>query len=349
MRFGILAAGMCLVAAVDAAAQISFWNNSVTPGRLENANDTRAVTVGLRFYSEVSGTVTGIRFYKGPNNRGTHVGHLWSNDGASLGSVTFTGETVSGWQQANFASPVNISKFVIYSVSYFAPQGAYASDQNFPWYELSAAPIRVMGASPGGLVYGVSPAFPAGGWGRTNYYVDVVFVPAGTTPGPTTHTISGNVQGSSATLTLAGQAAATTATDAAGNYRFAGLRNGTYAVVPSRRGYVFTPSTASVVINGNSRADLNFRGAVVTAPRSRSVSLTWIASTSPGVRGYNVYRASISGGAYEKLNASPVAGTSYIDQNVISGRTYYYVATAVNGSNVESDHSNVTIAPVPAS
>src|SRR5687767_229207 len=109
MRFGILAAGMCLVAAVDAAAQISFWNNSVTPGRLENANDTRAVTVGLRFYSEVSGTVTGIRFYKGPNNRGTHVGHLWSNDGASLGSVTFTGETVSGWQQANFASPVNIS------------------------------------------------------------------------------------------------------------------------------------------------------------------------------------------------------------------------------------------------
>lgn len=349
MRVGILGVGMCLAASIDAAAQISFWNNSVTPGRRENTSDTRPVTVGLRFYSEVSGTVTGIRFYKGPSNTGTHVGHLWSNEGTSLGAVTFTGETASGWQQANFVSPINISKFVIYSVSYFAPRGAYASDQNFPWYELSAAPIRVMGASPGGLVYGAAPAFPAGGWGRTNYYVDVVFVPAGTAPGPTTHTISGNVQGSSATLTLAGQTAATTTTDAAGNYRFAGLRNGAYAVVPSRPGYVFTPSTASAVINGSSREGLNFRGTPVTAPISRSVSLTWIASTSPGVRGYNVYRASISGGAYEKLNASPIAGNSYVDQNVISGRTYYYVATAVNGSNVESDHSNVTIAPVPAS
>ena len=36
------------------------------------------------------------------------MGNLWSIDGALLASTTFVDETASGWQQANFATPVPI-------------------------------------------------------------------------------------------------------------------------------------------------------------------------------------------------------------------------------------------------
>ena len=46
------------------------------------------------------GTVTAIRFYKGAGNGGTHTGSLWSSPGTRLATVTFTGETATGWQTA---------------------------------------------------------------------------------------------------------------------------------------------------------------------------------------------------------------------------------------------------------
>ena len=71
----------------------------------------------------------------------------------------------------------------------------------------------------------------------------------------------------------------------------------------------------------------------------RSVALTWTASTS-SVASYNVYRGAQSGGPYTKLNASLTAATAYTDGTVQAGQSYYYVATAVNASNVESVYSN---------
>jgi hypothetical protein len=68
---------------------------------------------------------------------------------------------------------------------------------------------------------------------------------------------------------------------------------------------------------------------------SGSVTLTWNASTS-AVVGYNVYRATVSGGPYAKIGSSPT--TNFTD-TVASG-TYYYVVTAVDASADESVHSN---------
>ena len=45
-------------------------------------DDTSAVQVGVRFSSAVAGSVTGIRFYKGTQNGGTHQGYLWSSTGS---------------------------------------------------------------------------------------------------------------------------------------------------------------------------------------------------------------------------------------------------------------------------
>ena len=42
------------------------------------ASDARAVELGVKFQSSVAGRITAIRFYKGPQNTGTHTAHLWS-------------------------------------------------------------------------------------------------------------------------------------------------------------------------------------------------------------------------------------------------------------------------------
>jgi fibronectin type 3 domain-containing protein len=75
--------------------------------------------------------------------------------------------------------------------------------------------------------------------------------------------------------------------------------------------------------------------------------LSWSASNSANVNGYNVYRATSSGGPYAKLNTSLVGGTGYVSSNVASGQTYYYVATAVNSSNSESGYSPEAAVKIP--
>ena len=82
-------------------------------------------------------------------------------------------------------------------------------------------------------------------------------------------------------------------------------------------------------------------------PRAPQVVLSWSPSSSE-VIGYNTYRGSVSGGPYAKLTPSPVAQTSYTDQNVTAGDTYYYVVTSVGAGQVESAFSNQAEATVPA-
>ena len=89
-------------------------------------------------------------------------------------------------------------------------------------------------------------------------------------------------------------------------------------------------------------------GGFITAPAatSHSVTLTWTASTTTGVTGYNVYRSTTTGGPYTKLTSTAVTGTTYTDNSVTAGATYYYVATALVGSS-ESGYSGQASATVP--
>ena len=77
-----------------------------------------------------------------------------------------------------------------------------------------------------------------------------------------------------------------------------------------------------------------------------TVALSWDASNS-AVIGYNIYRGTQSGGPYQRLTSSPQADTSYTDTTVLTGTTYYYVATAVDSNHVESVYSNQAQAVVP--
>ena len=79
---------------------------------------------------------------------------------------------------------------------------------------------------------------------------------------------------------------------------------------------------------------------------SHSVALTWTASTST-VTGYNTYSGTTSGGPYMKMTTVSNATTGYTDSTVQSGKTYYYVVTAVDSSNTESVYSGQIIAVIP--
>jgi hypothetical protein len=84
-----------------------------------------------------------------------------------------------------------------------------------------------------------------------------------------------------------------------------------------------------------------------TPPPQHSVNLSWTASTSQNISGYNIYRGVKSGGPYSKINPVLNASTLYTDTTVADGQTYYYVTTAVNSSNEESTYSNQTTAVIP--
>jgi len=160
----------------------TVFSSGVTP-ILSASSDSGAVELGMKFRSDVAGTVTGVRFFKGAGNTGTHVGNLWSASGTLLATATFSNETESGWQQVSFSSPVAIEPNTTYVVSYFAPNGRYAADNDF----FASAGFgngvlhALSGPTAGGnglYQYGTSSAFPTGSYRATNYWVDVVFASA---------------------------------------------------------------------------------------------------------------------------------------------------------------------------
>jgi fibronectin type 3 domain-containing protein len=77
------------------------------------------------------------------------------------------------------------------------------------------------------------------------------------------------------------------------------------------------------------------------------VDLSWDASSSTGITGYNLYRGSKTGGPYSKINSVLDAATAYTDNSVTAGLTYYYVTTALDTAGMESSYSNEVPATIP--
>ena len=147
---------------------------------VKGSTDTKAVELGVKFRSDVTGTITGIRFYKASTNTGTHVAHLWSSAGALLATATFSSETASGWQQVNFSTPVAIAANTVYVASYHTNTGHYSFDNNyFATKGVDNAPLHALANGVSGAnsvyAYGTTSTFPSQSYLSTNYWVDVVF------------------------------------------------------------------------------------------------------------------------------------------------------------------------------
>jgi YVTN family beta-propeller protein len=170
--------------AAGPACPCTIWPSSAVPA-VSATSDAGSVNLGVKFRSDIAGYITGVRFYKGSGNGGTHVGSLWSSSGQLLAQATFTNESASGWQQVNFGAPVAIVANTTYVASYLAPVGRYAIDtQQFASVGVDAPPLRALSTAAGGgngvYAYAAGSTFPTSTYNASNYWVDVVFATTAT-------------------------------------------------------------------------------------------------------------------------------------------------------------------------
>ena len=168
-------------AAAGATCPCSLFPATATPAVVADA-DVRSIELGIKFRADNNGTITGIRFFKSSTNTGTHVASLWNSSGTLLGQATFTSETLSGWQQVTFTTPIAITAGVTYVASYHANGGHYSDDTGYFVQGVDRGPLHAPAnttPSPNGLYrYAASSVFPNNGFQASNYWVDVVFVPS---------------------------------------------------------------------------------------------------------------------------------------------------------------------------
>jgi hypothetical protein len=151
-------------------APTQFFADSYVPSGTNNSGTTPA-NLGIVVASTQAAHIVGIRFYKlVGQNSGTHVGYVWrESDQTLLGSVTFTGETASGWQTATLPTPIAVTAGANY-------RAAYSTTSTFAyqptWPGITVAPFT---AASGGVyataAVGTYPASVGTDW----YLVDIVW------------------------------------------------------------------------------------------------------------------------------------------------------------------------------
>jgi hypothetical protein len=327
----------------------TIWASSATPANPAVA-DTSAVEVGVKFKADVDGQVTGIRFYKGAGNTGTHIGNLWTSSGTKLASASFAGETASGWQQVSFASPVNITAGTVYVASYFAPVGSYAADSGY--FATAGVDNGVLHALQDGVSggdgvyqYGSTSAFPANTFGSANYWVDVVFATAPATAPATPTGVSATAGDGQAVVswtapssggspitsytvtpfvgstaqtptTVSGSPPATTAT-------VTGLTNGT--------AYTFTVSATNAVGTGPASAASS---AVTPAGATAPAAPTGVTAAAGDAQAVVSWTAPSNGGsAITSYTVTPFIGSTAQTPTTVSGSPPATTATVNNLTN----------------
>lgn len=201
-------AGLLAAAAAD-GRDVMFWPSNPTPA-IPNVTDGKPLEIGLKFTVSTATKVRGVRFYKSPQNTGTHTATLWTSAGAKLGQITFSGESASGWQEARFTTPITISAGKTYVVSYFCSKGMYPADRNYFSSPTTSGILTAPSGVNGVYKYGSRSVFPTSTYLLSNFWVDVIVENpsvADTTP-PQPPVITSSASTSSVTPTITGTAEA---------------------------------------------------------------------------------------------------------------------------------------------
>ena len=162
----------------SATTLTTLWPDTAVPAVPDQMDGVLSTELGVRFNSDRSGWITGLRFYKTATNTGVHTGHLWTNDGTLLATVTFTNETASGWQTATFSTPVAITAGTPYVASYYSQSRHFSYDSGYFVQSHDQAPLHALAdgvAGPNGLWHDDEDAFPTDSDNAINFWVDVVF------------------------------------------------------------------------------------------------------------------------------------------------------------------------------
>jgi predicted phage tail protein len=162
---------------------------------------------------------------------------------------------------------------------------------------------------------------------------------------PVTFTNTGNSEITISDVVIAG--AGYTASGVQSGQILAPGQTGTLNIIFDPSGTGSLSGSLAVTSNAaNSPARVALTGTGVQAAVQHSATLSWVDSDST-VAGYNVYRSTVSGGPYAKLDSALVAATTSTDTAVQAGQTYFYVVTSVDTSGLESAYSSETSATIP--
>jgi hypothetical protein len=283
-----------LACSPNVAAQQTIWPSSTVPAAIDNGN-SGPLELGVSFKSDVSGTITGIRFYKSSANTGSHVGRLWNHGGTLLASVTFTAETASGWQQANFSTPVAITANTVYVASYGLTLGHFSANWNyFATSAFNNAPLHALQTPDG--VYGTLGTYPANTHQAANYWVDVVFKATSSTAP------SISSQPASKTVVLGQTASFSVTATGTTPLSYQWQKNGAAISGATSSSYT-TPATASTD-----------NGALFAVVVSNSVGKV------------------TSNSATLTVNSAPAITSQPVSKTVIAGQTATFAVTATGGT-----------------
>jgi hypothetical protein len=344
-----------------------------------DAGDNGSIELGVKFQSEVPGTINGVRFFKSTANTGTHVGSLWTAEGKLLAEATFKNETASGWQEVEFSTPVQIQPNTTYLAAYFAPNGHYADTA----WQLNEPPatgstmlqhgaLRILpdvGNGNGVYEYSSTSTFPTHPYHADNYWIDVLFTPktvpllpgtpdsVGATAGLGSATVNwtapstGGVPSSYKVTPYVGSTAQTPVTVPASSTSttISGLTGGTTytfvvtAVNEAGSGPASSPSNP-VVPTSATLPGAPTGVSAKAAPIAATVS--WTAPASNGgspITGYKV--TPYLGGAAGTPVEAGAGATSTTVNGLTAGGSYTFTVRAVNsvGSGPESAQSNAVV------
>ncbi len=339
-----------------------LWTDATQPTSMTDP-DQVAVELGTAFSADTNGSVTGVRFYKGPENTGTHTVSLWATDGTRLATATPTGESSTGWQTATFSSPVAITVGTTYVASYLAPNGKYSATPGAQSAPRDVAPLHTA-ATAGRYVYG--PGYPANVSGAS-YLVDPVFVtgapPVDTTP-PAISGVAVTTSGSTATVTWSTDESATsivswgptaslgsTATGATGT-----SHSVTITGLSSATAYHYRVTSADTAANESTspaaaEAPSTFTSADTVAPAvsavavsgtatNRTISWTTDESSTTSIA-YGTSPAALTSTSTGAIGTSHSVGLT----GLAEGTTYYYRVTSADEAGNSTTSPATTDAP----
>jgi regulation of enolase protein 1 (concanavalin A-like superfamily) len=104
-----------------------------------------------------------------------------------------------------------------------------------------------------------------------------------------------------------------------------------------------TATFDSLSLNGGGIPTPAAPSGLTTTAGNGSVSLSWSAVSQAS--GYNVKRATVSGGPYTTI-ASNLANPAYTDGGLVNGTTYYYVVSATNATGESANSAQSSATPV---
>jgi hypothetical protein len=184
MKILITAALVSMLFSEAASAQTDTLFGNTVPGT-PVVDDPNAVTLGMKFYATMSGTISGIRFYRGHTNRNGYTVSLYNGNGSRIAQTSHSGDTckVPCWESVNFASPIAILANTTYVAAYYSSNGEYAADDNGMKNGFTNGPLVAWASNVAGGndVYTYSRGFPNKTYMASNYWVDILFTPNGPT------------------------------------------------------------------------------------------------------------------------------------------------------------------------